>query len=98
MGCIVVLRSPIRSASQYGKVMFAELKHFLIYQADRLEYKELGVVTDTECSNLRIMVHRQRKAFRYILRNRVADALLEHNDVDKELRFVICLVLRGHLR
>ena len=44
------------------------------------------------------MVHRQRKAFRYILRNRVADALLEHNDVDEELRFVICLVLRGHLR
>ena len=57
MGCVVVLRSPIRSASRYGKVMFAELKHFLIYQADRLEYKELGVVTDTECSNLRIMVH-----------------------------------------
>ncbi len=79
---------------RHGKKMFTELRHYLIHQADRVDYKKLQEAVGIVDSNMRIMVHRQRKALRRSLRARVAETLMDEADVEDEFRYVMMLLSR----
>jgi len=79
--------------NEYGKAgsdaLFAELKRYLPGARSESTYKQSAELLGTTEAAVKMAVHRMRRRYRQVLRDRIADTLIDEKNVDEEIRYLM---------
>ena len=71
---------------------FDGLRACLTGEEPRLPYRELAADLDMSENAVKVAVHRLRRRFGVLLREEIAQTLVDHRDVDDEVRYLLSVV------